>query len=304
MKTLEERYLKFSNWLKDKFGERVLKICVDGGFTCPNRDGKCGVGGCIFCSEKGSGEHIKNLNITEQVLSHLNSYRGKRANKFIVYFQNFSNTYDSVENLKIKYDQALVSDKIVALSVATRPDCINEEIVKLLSSYAKKYYVYVELGLQTVNEEVAQFCNRGYSNQQFTQSVELLNKYNIPVVVHIMVGLPNEKRDDIAKIVNFIDNHNIQGVKIHSTYVVKNTKLHNLYLEGKYEPLKFEDYIKNVIYIITHLKQDIVIHRISGDAPKDILVVPEWNMHKKRILNCVFKTLNDKNLYQGCFYKN
>ena len=119
-----------------------------------------------------------------------------------------------------------------------------------------------------------------------------------------MVGLPNEKQDDIAKIVNFINNHNIQGVKIHSTYVVKNTKLHNLYLEGKYEPLKFEDYIKNVIYIITHLKQDIVIHRISGDAPKDILVVPEWNMHKKRILNCVFKTLNDKNLYQGCFYKN
>ena len=301
---MEERYLKFSNWLKDKFGERVLKICVDGGFTCPNRDGKCGVGGCIFCSEKGSGEHIKNLNITEQVLSHLNSYRGKRANKFIVYFQNFSNTYDSVENLKIKYDQALVSDKIVALSVATRPDCINEEIVKLLSSYAKQYYVYVELGLQTVNEEVAQFCNRGYSNQQFTQSVELLNKYNIPVVVHIMVGLPNEKQDDIAKIVNFINNHNIQGVKIHSTYVVKNTKLHNLYLAGEYEPLKFEDYIKNVIYIITHLKQDIVIHRISGDAPKDILVVPEWNMYKKRILNCVFTTLNDKNLYQGCFYKN
>ena len=301
---MEERYLKFSNWLKDKFGERVLKICVDGGFTCPNRDGKCGVGGCIFCSEKGSGEHIKNLNITEQVLSHLNSYRGKRANKFIVYFQNFSNTYDSVENLKIKYDQALVSDKIVALSVATRPDCINEEIVKLLSSYAKQYYVYVELGLQTVNEEVARFCNRGYSNQQFTQSVELLNKYNIPVVVHIMVGLPNEKQDDIAKIVNFINNHNIQGVKIHSTYVVKNTKLHNLYLAGEYEPLKFEDYIKNVIYIITHLKKDIVIHRISGDAPKDILVVPEWNMHKKRILNCVFTTLNDKNLYQGCFYKN
>ena len=299
---MEERYLKFSNWLKDKFGERVLKICIDGGFTCPNRDGKCGVGGCIFCSEKGSGEHIKNLNITEQVLSHLNSYRGKRANKFIVYFQNFSNTYDSVKNLKIKYDQALVSDKIVALSVATRPDCINEEIVKLLSSYAKKYYVYVELGLQTVNEEVAQFCNRGYSNQQFTQSVELLNKYNIPVVVHIMVGLPNEKQDDIAKIVNFINNHNIQGVKIHSTYVVKNTKLHNLYLEGEYEPLKFEDYIKNVIYIITHLKKDIVIHRISGDAPKDILVVPEWNMHKKRILNCVFKTLNDKNLYQGCCF--
>ena len=301
---MEERYLKFSNWLKDKFGERVLKICVDGGFTCPNRDGKCGVGGCIFCSEKGSGEHIKNLNISEQVLSHLNSYRGKRANKFIVYFQNFSNTYDSVKNLKIKYDQALVSDKIVALSVATRPDCINEEIVKLLSSYAKKYYVYVELGLQTVNEEVARFCNRGYSNQQFTQSVELLNKYNIPVVAHIMVGLPNEKQDDIEKIVNFINNHNIQGVKIHSTYVVKNTKLHNLYLEGKYEPLKFEDYIKNVIYIITHLKKDIVIHRISGDAPKDILVVPEWNMHKKRILNCVFKTFNDKNLYQGCFYKN
>ena len=149
-----ERYNHLNKHLKNKFGERTLKICIDGGFTCPNRDGSKGFGGCIFCSEKGSGDHIKIANsITEQVENYFNSYKAQRANKFIVYFQNYTNTYDSIENLKAKYDSALIDDRIVGLEVATRPDCINEEIVKLLQSYSQKYYVCVELGLQTANEK-------------------------------------------------------------------------------------------------------------------------------------------------------
>ena len=201
----EERYLHLNKWLKQKFGERVLKICVDGGFTCPNRDGTCGKGGCIFCSGQGSGEHIKLHNIEKQILNHLESYRGERANKFLVYFQNFSNTYDKIENLKKKYDCAFVSEKIVGLDIATRPDCINEEIVALLKSYKERGYVCVELGLQTSNEETAKAINRGYKNEIFTTAVKLLNKNGIDVIVHIMRGLPNENLKDIEKTINFIN---------------------------------------------------------------------------------------------------
>ena len=188
-----ERYNHLNNYLKNKFGERTLKICIDGGFSCPNRDGSKGIGGCIFCSEKGSGEHINYANnISIQVKNYFASYKSKRANKFIAYFQNFTNTYDTIENLKLKYDSALIDDRIVGLSIATRPDCINEDIVKLIHSYSKKYYVCVELGLQSSNENTGIFINRCYSNKDFSNAVFLLNKYNIDVVTHIIVGLPNE----------------------------------------------------------------------------------------------------------------
>ena len=183
-----ERYKHLNKYLKEKFGERTLKICIDGGFTCPNRDGTISNGGCIFCSEKGSGEHINCAeSISKQIENYFLSYKSERANKFIVYFQNFTNTYDSISNLKAKYDAALIDNRIVGLEIATRPDCINEEICKLLKSYAEKYYVCVELGLQTSNDETGKLINRGYNSNQFTEAVILLNKYNIDVVAHIMV---------------------------------------------------------------------------------------------------------------------
>ena len=229
---MEKIYKRLNEYYKEKFGERTLKICIDGGFTCPNRDGKKGYGGCVYCSEKGSGELINsNLNkdsilfttnksITEQVKHYFTTYRAQRANKFIVYFQNFTNTYDTVENLKAKYDSALVDDRIVGLAIGTRPDCVNEEIVKLLKSYTDKYYVCVELGLQTSNDEIGKKINRGYTSKDFTKAVEILNKYDIDVVAHIMVGLPYETKKDIEDTVDFINHHKLQGVKIHSTYVV------------------------------------------------------------------------------------
>lgn len=300
-----ERYRHLNKYLKDKFGERTLKICIDGGFTCPNRDGKVGFGGCIFCSEKGSGEHINSAdNITRQIENYFKSYKAKRANKFIAYFQNFTNTYDTIPNLKKKYDSALIDDRIVGLSIATRPDCINEDVAKLLKSYTDKYYVTVELGLQTSNDETGKLINRGYSSDEFTKAVKLLNEYNIDVVTHIMVGLPNETKENLKNTVEFINKHKIQGLKIHSCYVVKNTMLCDMYKSGKYLPISLEEYLESVSYILTHISPDIVIHRVSGDAPKNLLVAPEWNSHKKWIINGLDKLLKEKDLWQGMEYKN
>lgn len=297
-----ERYNHLNSYLKEKFGERTLKICVDAGFTCPNRDGTKGVGGCIFCGERGSGEHLKNIDIAEQVKQHLTSYRGERANKFIVYFQNFTNTYDTIENLKKKYDSALVDDRIVGIQIATRPDCINEEIAKLLSSYANRYYVCVELGLQTVNETTGKLINRCYTNENFKNAVNILRKYNIDIVTHIMVGLPGESHKDIVSDVNFINKLDIQGLKIHSTYVTSDTKLNKMYEDDTYSPISLDYYLDELCYIITHIRKDIILHRISGDAPKDMLVAPSWNSHKKLVLNGIDKILRERDLYQGMYY--
>lgn len=302
---MEERYLRYKHlneYLKNKFGERTLKICVDGNFTCPNRDGTHGYGGCIFCSETGSGDHLKHTTIPNQIKQYFDSYKATRANKFIVYFQNFTNTYDTIENLKAKYDSSLIDDRIVGIEIATRPDCITEEIAKLISSYSQKYYVCVELGLQTSNDETATLINKSYTSADFTNAVKILNKYNIDIVTHIMVGLPNETKTDIANTVSFINQHNIQGIKIHSTYIVKNTKLEELYNQHQYEPISYEYYMDCLEYIITHISPELIIHRISGDAPKDLLIAPEWNLHKKKVMNGLDKILKEKNLYQGIFY--
>ena len=294
------RYNKLNEYLKNKFGERTLKICIDGGFTCPNRDGTVSNGGCIFCSERGSGDHIcKQNDISGQVKKYFSSYKSERANKFIIYFQNFTNTYDTISNLKKKYDAALIDDRIVGLEIATRPDCINEDVCKLLASYTAKYYVCVELGLQTSNEKTAKFINRGYENAVFTAAVQMLKQYSIEVVTHIMIGLPDETMDDLANTIDFVNRHSIDGIKIHNVYVVKNTVLANLYYKRTYSPMDFDEYLECLVYAITHLRPDIVIHRISGDAPKDLLIAPEWNVHKKWVLNGLDKVLKEKDLWQG-----
>ena len=301
----QERYKHLNKYLKNKFGERTLKICIDAGFTCPNRDGTKSTEGCIFCSNRGSGEHINpEQSISNQVNNYFSSYKAERANKFIAYFQNFTNTYDTIENLKNKYNSALIDDRIVGLAIATRPDCINEDVIRLLKSYTKKYYVWVELDLQTSNEQTGKLINLQYTSTDFTNAVNLLNKNGIDVVTHIMVGLPNEGFDNIKNTVNFINKHNIQGLKIHSTYIIENTKLAEMYKKGDYTPITLENYLNQCAYILTHISPDIVIHRISGDAPKNLLIAPEWNSHKKWILNGLDKLMREQNLYQGMYWKN
>lgn len=298
------RYNKLSDFFKANFGGRLEKICIDAGFTCPNRDGKKGYGGCIFCSEKGSGDHIDSTkSIRKQVEDFLVSYKADRAEKYIAYFQNFTNTYDSVENLKKKYDAALIDDRIAALAIATRPDCITEEIAKLIASYKNKYYVWVELGLQTANNETGKLLNRGYTTEEFVEAVTILRKYNIDVVTHMMVGLPGETFEDTKATLDFINKQNIQGIKIHSVYVIKNTVLGKMYEEGKYTPITFDYYFDTLLYIVTHLRKDIVIHRINADAPKELFLAPEWNLHKKVLMNKFTNTFEREDLYQGMYYE-
>lgn len=299
-----ESYNKLNAFLKERFGGRVLKICIDGGFTCPNRDGKCGVGGCSFCGERGSGENTKPIDIKSQVSRHLDSYRGDRADKFIAYFQNFTNTYADVATLREKYDSALISDKIVALAIATRPDCVDESVVSLLQEYKDRgLYVWVELGLQTINEAVAKDINLGYTKEQFLRSVDLLASAGIDVVTHIMLGLPGEKESDTKDIVDFVNNTKVSGIKVHSTYVIEGTRLASTYKEGKYLPITLDDYVERVLYILTHIRRDIVVHRITGDAPKDLLIAPDFSRHKKQVLNRIENTMKNDGLYQGIYYK-
>lgn len=305
-----ERYNHLNSYLKDKFGTRTLKICIDGNFTCPNRDGKKGFGGCIFCGERGAGENIKGIltetlkSIENQINLFLNSYRGERADKFIVYFQAFSNTYDSIENLEILYKKALsCSEKIIGIEIATRPDLISEDVAKLLSKFKEKYYVCVELGLQTANDEIGEILNRHYTTADYINACNILNKYSIDFVTHMMIGLPNEKEEDIYRTVDVINESGAKGIKIHNTFVLKNTVLAKMYESGEYLPISLDYYVNMVGEVIGHLRKDIIIHRITGDPPKDQMLAPEYSLHKKIMLNKVNKNLEEKDIYQGKYYR-
>ena len=253
--------------------------------------------------ENGSGDHLSKCSIEEQVRIYLNSERSKRAGKCIAYFQNYTNTYGAVEILKSKYDSALIDDRIVALAIATRPDELDDEKIKLIKSYKENYYVWVELGLQTINNKTISTINRCYKNEEFDIICEKLNKENIDIVIHIMVGLPGENHDDIKNIVNYLNKKSIKGIKIHSTYIVRNTALENMYNNGIYKPISYENYMNELVYIITHLRKDIIIHRFTGDPPKDIFIAPKWTLHKKWVINGLDRVLKEKNFYQGIFYE-
>ena len=297
------RYNKLNEYYKNKFGERVLKICVDGGFTCPNRDGSKGKGGCAFCSAMGSGELIKYHDIREQIVGHLGGYRGQRADKFIVFFQSYSNTYSDIDTLMQKYNSVFVDDRIIGISVATRPDCINIEVVRLLQEIATKHYVMVELGLQIADDNILNSMNVQYHVADCKKAVAMRNEAGIDVVAHIIVGLPGESMKSIDRTIALVNQYKIAGVKIHNLYVAKGTVIEKMYNAGTYKPLTLEVYLDRLEYIITRLKPEIVIHRISGDSPKDLLVAPDWDSHKKLVLNGIERNMKLHGTTQGCYYK-
>lgn len=294
-------YNNLSGYLRSKYGKRMGKICIDGGFSCPNRDGKCGNGGCIYCGERGAGEHIDPcLSIREQVLQTLRE--SEDDDMFIAYFQNFTNTYAPVQVLKERYDSALFDDRIKILAIGTRPDCITEEIASLIASYKDRADVWVELGLQTANDKTAERINRGYPKKTFEEAVKLLSDKNIPIVVHLIVGLPDEGIEEIKETVEYLKRFNIFGVKIHSIYVMKNTRLAEMYENGEYSPPSMSEYIESAVYIITHLNPNTVIHRLTGDCPPNMLLAPEWNRSKSEIINKIVYKMQLEGLYQGCKY--
>lgn len=295
-------YNNLSGYLRNKYGKRLNKICIDGGFSCPNRDGTCGSGGCIYCGERGAGEHIDaGASIRSQVLASLDA--ADNSDMFIAYFQNFTNTYADIDTLKERYDSALIDERIKILAIGTRPDCISEEVAQLIASYKDRVDVWVELGLQTANDKTADIINRGYYRKCFEDAMSILKEYGIPVVVHLIIGLPKEDINDIKETVKYINQFDIFGIKIHSIYVMKNTELARMYEKGLYSPPSMEEYIDGAIHILTHISSDVVVHRLTGDCPKDMLIAPMWNREKSTIIDTIVYKMQQNGLSQGSSYK-
>lgn len=300
-----KRFYSLNQFLREKFGEKVYKISIDGGFSCPNRDGTISSLGCIYCSERGSGDFSGNreLSIDDQ-FQQIKKIMNKKwkSEKYIAYFQAYTNTYAPVFVLKKKYYEAIKQDGVIALSAATRPDCISDEALELLDEINKKVYTFIELGLQTSNEETAKLINRGYDLPVFEDALKRIRKRNIDVVVHIIFGLPGENKKTMMDTVRYISKLDIQGVKFHLLHLLKNTPLVDLYNKGGLQFLDEEEYVDIVTDAIGILPENIVIHRLTGDAPRELLIGPLWSLKKWEILNHIDKALKDKNIYQGLYY--
>jgi radical SAM protein (TIGR01212 family) len=300
-----KRYHSLNSFLRGKFGQKVFKISLDAGFSCPNRDGEISELGCIFCSERGSGDFAGNrqFSITKQ-FEDIKSIMNKKwkNGKYIAYFQAYTNTYADVSILKEKYDEALMQEDVVAMAIATRPDCLSDEVLDLLGNYSKKTYLWVELGLQTINRTTAKIINRGYDLNVFEESLEKLRKRGIDVVVHTIFGLPGECEKDMLDTIDYIAHKDIKGIKMHLLHLMKNTPLVNLYEKGELSFLKEEQYIDIICKSITMLPKEMVIHRLTGDAPRDLLIEPKWSLKKWEILNEIDRNLVEENLYQGLYF--
>lgn len=283
---IKNMYDTLSEYLQNRFGGKIAKISIDGGFSCPNREN--GGKGCLFCSKEGAGEFAGDLSesITGQIIAGKKIMDRKWKNKgYIAYFQNFTNTYGSIERLKYAYDEALACDGIVGLAIATRPDCLDKDILKLLNQYNEKILLWLELGFQTSNEKTADLINRGYGNNVFEDAIANLKKLSIKTVVHLIAGLPGENKDDFINSVNYLNNYEPWGIKFHSIYIQSDSMLNEYSNKTGFEPLGMYDYIDWVTDALNILNKDIIVHRVTGDPDKSKLVKPVWQKDKLRVLS-------------------
>ena len=293
-------YYSLSDYVKETFKEKLYKISLDGNMTCPNRDGTLDTRGCIFCSSGGSGDFAAKFcnDIDLQIEQAKEKVRSKtKSNRFIAYFQSYTNTYAPVSYLRELFSKVIMRDDIAVLSVATRPDCINEENAALLFELNKIKPVWVELGLQTANEETAKYIRRGYTLPVFEKAMELLK--GLHIVVHQIIGLPFETKEDFFKTADYIAKSGACGIKLQLLHVLKDTELYEEYKKSVFETLSKEEYLDIVTDIIERLPKDMVIHRLTGDGPKKILVSPLWSSNKKDVLNSLNKLMKEKNTTQG-----
>lgn len=300
-----KRYHSFNYFMRNKFGEKIFKISLDGGFSCPNRDGTISNGGCLFCSERGSGDFAgdSNLSIHNQFVQVKEMMAKKWSNgKYIAYFQAYTNTYAPIEELKSKYYQAINEDGVVALAIATRPDCLQEEVLDLLEEINKKVYVWVELGLQTISDETAKRINRGYKLNVFEDAIKRLKKRNIDYVVHSILGLPGESKEQMLQTVDYIAHSGAKGIKFHLLHLMKDTPMIKLYEKGDLRFLEQDEYIELICKGIALLPKEMVVHRLTGDAPRKLLIGPMWSLKKWEVLNSIDKALEDNCYYQGRNY--
>lgn len=311
----------FNNYLKARFGRKIYKISLDAGMTCPNRDGTIGHNGCIFCSAGGSGDFASSrlLTITEQI----NEGRARVQNKidsshkfpcYIAYFQAYTNTYAPIKVLRKKYMEAALHTDIAAISIATRPDCIDRDIMELIMEIHRIKPVFIELGLQTSNEATAHYIRRGYANSVFAEAVRLIHSYNenipdvcnhIHIVVHAIIGLPGEDINDMEATINYINTFPVHGVKLQLLHILRDTALAEIYEKDSQKELikvlSLKEYADILIRLLLIIRPDIVIHRITGDGPKNILLAPLWSCNKKHVLNYINRRINETPYEQGAF---
>lgn len=290
------KYTTLNNYLKERFGEKVYKIALNGGFTCPNRDGKIGTRGCIFCSKGGSGDFAESpdLTITEQIDNGKKRLEKKIKNgKYIAYFQAFTNTYAPVEKLRAIYTEAVIHPDIVALSIGTRPDCLGDDVLALLDELNKIKPIFVELGLQTINEDTARYIRRGYTLEVYDKAVADLHKIGINVVTHIILGLPGESKNDMLKSVEYACKVT-DGIKLQLLHILKGTDLAKDYEQGKFKVLTLEQYTEIIKECVQIIPENVVIHRLTGDGAKKDLIAPLWSADKKTVLNTINRTLKDE----------
>ena len=299
-----QRYNDLSSYLKEKFGSKLLKLSIDGGFSCPNRQN--GKSGCKFCSESGSGEFTtKRKSITEQLNAQIDFLKEKdKNNGYIAYFQSYTNTFLPIEELRKMYYEAINFPNVKVLSIATRADCFNEEIYNLLAELNEKIEVWIELGLQSSNENTRNNMNISYSTETFENCVKKLKELNIKTIFHIIFGLPNETEIDYKNTIDYVNTQKPWGIKIHSLYIQNDCELYEEYLKNNFKVITWDAYINALIMAIENLDKNIIIHRLTGDGDKEKLVAPLWSKDKIKTIGEISKILKQKNSYQGINFKS
>ena len=299
----EKPYHSLDYECKKRFSEKVYKLSLESGLSCPNRDGTLGTGGCIFCSGSGSGDFAakRRETVTAQIDEGIAGLSARKhvGDKFIAYFQSFTNTYAPVSFLRPMYLEAISHKKVVMLSIATRPDCLPDDVLQLLAECNQIKPVIVELGLQTIHEKTAEFIRRGYPLSVFEDAVTKLKKIGIEVVVHVIAGLPGETKEDFLETIHYLADKPIDGVKLQLLHILKGTDLASYYLSDTLHVLTMDEYLDWIVTALTCLPEEVVIHRLTGDGPKDLLLAPLWSSRKREVLNNLHKKMKEENLWQG-----
>ena len=299
-----KRYYSFDSFLKNTFGEKIYKVSLDGGFTCPNRDGTIGTGGCIFCSEGGSGDFASDarLSIQDQITQGISLVAAKNpSSRYIAYFQTFTNTYAPVSRLRQLFTEAMEDPRIAALAIGTRPDCLPSDVLSLLKELNNQKPVFVELGLQTIHPSTAGLIRRGYPLSCFEEAVWNLSSIGVWTVVHLILGLPGETEEMMLESVRYLNSLPVHGVKFSMLHILKGTDLADMYREDPFPVFTMESYIDLILRCIGNLRKDIVIHRLTGDGPRDLLIAPLWSLRKRTVLNEIAHQLKVQDIRQGDF---
>lgn len=301
----EKRYNSLDYYIKETFHEKLYKLSLNAGCTCPNRDGTCGTRGCIFCSRGGSGDFAADvsLSIPEQLRVEKEKKKSKYSgHSYIAYFQAYTNTYGPLEVLEKAFTQALTDPEVKVLSIATRPDCLSAEILDLLERLSLIKPVWIELGLQTIHESTAEFIRRGYPLPVFEEALKKLRALSLSVIVHTILYLPGESEADMLETIEYLNRQDIQGIKLQLLHVLKDTDLYDYYLEHPFFLPTMEEYLEFLGTCLCCLRPDIVIHRLTGDGPKSLLAAPLWTGNKRLVLNQMEKSFRERNIWQGKHY--